>query len=525
MGNGCCVCNSETGDVPASKCEFKVDISDNSLLLNNNNNNNINNQSKIIEHNNNSKDQNNEFLENIFPGGDNINNFFENKEKALQGGNGQIQNNLNTSNDNNYINTNNDSNIEKIKNNQEPKETIEEEDEEEKKSSSKSQNIEKGNDKILKFFDNFIKDHAEYIDETVYEKKLNPKVKEIENNLEIIEEKFESEILNLKLFKRGPLLFKNNNMIYNGSWNSKFLKEGFGIAIDKDGNKYTGNWKDDKFEGNGRLISINGDYYEGNWICGNMEGYGIFQSMKNETKYEGEFKDNKFNGNGKLTYGKEKIIYEGNFLNGLKEGKGKMIFGNKEIYEGDFKSDCFCGEGTFIWADGRKYTGEWKNNFMDGKGEFIFDNNTKYKGEYKENKKDGKGAFYQGNIYYEGEWLNNMPHGEGKIFVDNKNVVSGIFRYGKLVNTNQEGIQNEKKEKGQKKDKKTNEEDFEEGLKLNNKKVLETDIELNVKNKIIDNEKNKNNNKPKKISSLNHKVANPLDFKSGFLQKVKQNKK
>ena len=44
---------------------------------------------------------------------------------------------------------------------------------------------------------------------------INQKVKEIENNLEMIEEKFDSEIHNLKLFKRAPLLFKSNNIIFN----------------------------------------------------------------------------------------------------------------------------------------------------------------------------------------------------------------------------------------------------------------------------------------------------------------------
>lgn len=51
---------------------------------------------------------------------------------------------------------------------------------------------------------------------------MNQKVKEIENNLEMIDDKFDSEIHNLKLFKRAPLLFKSNNIIYSGSWNSKF---------------------------------------------------------------------------------------------------------------------------------------------------------------------------------------------------------------------------------------------------------------------------------------------------------------
>ena len=519
MGSGYCACNSDTGDIPASKCECKVDISDNSILLNNIN---INNQSKIIENNNNSKEQNNEFLDNIFPGGDNINNFFENKEKGLGvGNNNQIQNNVTNSNN---INSNNETfNENKKEIDLEQKDAIEEEEDEEgKKSSSKSQNIEKGNEEILKVFDNFIKDHAEYIDDNAYDKAMNQKVKEIENNLDTIEEeKFESEIHNLKLFKRPPLLFKSNNMIYNGSWNSKFLKEGYGISIDKDGNKYVGYWKEDNFDGNGRLISINGDYYEGNWISGNMEGNGIFYSTENKTKYDGQFKYNKFNGKGKLTYEKEKIIYEGDFINGLKEGKGIIIFGNNAKYEGDFKNDCFWGEGIFDWGDGRKYSGGWKKNLMDGTGEFIYDSKNRYKGEYKENKKHGKGTYYQGNTYYKGDWFNNLPHGEGKIYVNNKIVINGNFRYGKFVSGNVEG---NKKENGIKKEsRKSNKiEDFENNLKMGSNKSIKTNSD-----KKEGKHKTKSKEKPKKMVSLNTKnrVANPLDFKSGFLEKHKQKKK
>ena len=539
MGNGYCSCNSDTGDVPASKCEYKVDISDNSILLNNINN--PNNQSRLIDNNNNFKEQNNEFMDNIFPGGDNINNFFENKEKGLSCANNQIQNNVTNSNN---INSNNETfNENKKEIDLEQKDAIEEEgDEDDKKSnviphlipkiyvkltkleknnSSKSQNIEKGNEEILKVFDNFIKDHAEYIDDNAYDKAMNPKVKEIEKNLDIIEEKFESEIHNLKLFKRPPLLFKSNNMIYNGSWNSKFLKEGYGISIDKDGNKYIGYWKEDSFDGNGRLISIKGDYYEGNWSSGNMEGNGIFYSTEKKRKYDGQFKYNKFNGRGKLIYENEKIVYEGDFINGLKEGKGIIIFGSKGKYEGEFKNDCFWGEGVFDWGDGRKYSGGWKKNLMDGTGEFIYDSKNRYKGEFKENKKHGKGTYYQGDTYYIGDWFNNLPHGEGKIYANNKVVINGSFRYGKFVGRNEErnGIKKESK--------KSNKiEDFGAGLKMGSNKSIKTNSDKK-EGKHKEKEKNKSKEKPKKMVSLNtkNKVANPLDFKSGFLEKHKQKKK
>ena len=111
-----------------------------------------------------------------------------------------------------------------------------------------------------------------------------------------------------KQIERPALLFKNNNAIYKGMWNINGEKEGFGIFIDKEGNKYTGGWKEDKFNGFGRLISKNGDYYEGEWLNGVIEGNGKFYNKKEDYTYIGNFKNNKFEGKGKMTYN-NKIFY------------------------------------------------------------------------------------------------------------------------------------------------------------------------------------------------------------------------
>ena len=61
-----------------------------------------------------------------------------------------------------------------------------------------------------------------------------------------------------------PLFFKEINIKYYGSWDpASYQKEGWGILIDKEGNKYEGGWEKDTMDGYGRIISINGNYYEG----------------------------------------------------------------------------------------------------------------------------------------------------------------------------------------------------------------------------------------------------------------------
>ena len=443
MGSIISICSYNAGDIVARKYDHQFNNPDNVLLLNKSNN---------------------------------FSCPFKKEKKDSDA--------YNKSNENNIINSINNSSKKQI---EERKEFNLDDDE--SKISFESQDIEKVNNGIPNYFDNFIKDYARYIDDEEFKKTINPKIKAIEDNLEVIEENFESEIFNLKLFKKGPLLFKDNNMIYEGSWNNNFEKEGFGISIDKNGNKYIGNWKDDNFNGKGRIISINGDYYEGDWKSGIIEGFGIFYSSSNNYKYEGAFKNNKFDGKGKLTYEKENIKYVGYFKNGVKEGKGKMIFGNKSKYVGQFKNDLFWGEGTFEWPDGRKYIGRWKNNCMEGIGEFIFDDNTRYKGEYKKNKRDGKGVFYRENICYLGDWLNNMPHGKGQIFLNGKNIKSGIFRYGKLVALSKGEESKSEKENKNPKNSLYISEDKETAFKSNSKD-FETD---SIKTKGKTNNKNINN--------------------------------
>ena len=152
-------------------------------------------------------------------------------------------------------------------------------------------------------------------------------------------------------------------------------------------------------------------------------------------------------------------------------------------------------------------------------------------GEYKKNKRDGKGIYYHENIYYSGDWVNNMPHGEGKIFVDKKNKINGIFRYGKLV-VKEEGKKEKKEKKGNEDVKNSINkieiidkfDEKETGAKINSK---EFEKDLDKKNgKVKENKVNDTKNKNKYFAPLKNKnkVANPMDYKFGFLEKVKNKK-
>lgn len=284
---------------------------------------------------------------------------------------------------------------------------------------------------IINNFDKKIKQYAEYISEDKYKEiDNNPIIQKIENNLD--NNYNYSNNSQEKSFKRPALLFKRDKSIYKGSWNYSFQKEGFGIYIDSQGNKYIGNWKNDVFNGKGSLLSINGDYYNGDFISGKIEGNGLYHSSKDKYDYLGEFKNNKFNGKGKLIYEDNNIIYEGYFKEGFMEGEGNILFSDGSYYQGNFEKNCFNGKGKFFFKNGKEYNGTWENNAMNGLGVFTWDDGTKYKGEYKNNLREGNGVYSFCANLYDGFWVNGLPHGEGILLNEGLRIV-GKFRYGKIV--------------------------------------------------------------------------------------------
>ena len=64
----------------------------------------------------------------------------------------------------------------------------------------------------------------------------------------------------------------------------------FGSYIFDDGDKYVGEWKDDKFHGQGTYYYSNGDRYVGEWKSDKQHGQGIFYYSDGDTD-KGEWKD------------------------------------------------------------------------------------------------------------------------------------------------------------------------------------------------------------------------------------------
>ena len=202
----------------------------------------------------------------------------------------------------------------------------------------------------------------------------------------------------------------------------------FGSYTDADGNKYVGEWKDDKRHGQGTSTFADGDQYVGEFKDGEVHGHGTYLFGPNAgefagDKYVGEFKDGMKHGHGTYTWADGDVYVgewkDGNPWEGVQysaSGKVQGTYSNGEPCGGCEPTarqlvlvreidpshiaaalppcpssgvfhNCF---GTFTSDDGHKYVGEWKDDKMHGSGTYTFGpgdhEGDKFIGEWKDNK-------------------------------------------------------------------------------------------------------------------------------------------
>jgi len=101
----------------------------------------------------------------------------------------------------------------------------------------------------------------------------------------------------------------------------KMIKDGYtgkGTSTFANGDKYVGEWKDGKFNGQGTKISgtkaVAGAKYVGEWKDGKMNGQGTL-TYANGDEYVGKWKDRNMNGQGTYTYANG-TVFKGLWENG-----------------------------------------------------------------------------------------------------------------------------------------------------------------------------------------------------------------
>lgn len=153
--------------------------------------------------------------------------------------------------------------------------------------------------------------------------------------------------------------------VLEGEW-SKGLLHGRGKQVERGGNVvYEGDWVEGVREGKGILL-----------VRRKTEDGGDDSAEEEVTQatatlvYDGEWKDDKWHGNGLLR--SAKLRYEGAFVEGKKHGQGRQEKASS-TYEGAWEDGLMHGTGTFHDAtSGDEYTGEWRGGKRCGCGRLTF---------------------------------------------------------------------------------------------------------------------------------------------------------
>jgi len=208
--------------------------------------------------------------------------------------------------------------------------------------------------------------------------------------------------------------------------------------------KYTGNFKDGKYDGQGVLSFVRGDKYEGQFKDGKYYGEGALSNANGDV-YTGQFKYGNYDGQGTLKYAGGGT-YTGQFSNGLPDGKGTKTCSNGDTYDGQFSAGRFLnGQGTETANDGSRFSG----HFKDGQyvqGAMNKTNGEKYSGQFKEGKYDGQGVMtsangdkltglFENGLFKAGKGTETQPDGSRYIGQFKEGKHSG---YGTLVSANKD---------------------------------------------------------------------------------------
>lgn len=137
-----------------------------------------------------------------------------------------------------------------------------------------------------------------------------------------------------------------NGIEYIGTLQENGQPGGAGTKIHPNGTRYTGDFRDGKFEGQGVLILANGE------------------------KYVGHFQNGHPNGEGVLNYA-DGGKYTGHWVNGLRDGQGTMRTANGGLYTGLWSNGKASGYGKFKWANGDQFIGEFANSRPTSNGKYI----------------------------------------------------------------------------------------------------------------------------------------------------------
>ncbi len=254
-------------------------------------------------------------------------------------------------------------------------------------------------------------------------------------------DKYAGNWVNKQIHGVGTYYYANGD-VYKGDFKNNKL-EGFGTCTFKNGDKYTGEYINNLPEGEGTYFFADKKVEKGLWLkgkyvgdskttgcisgdCKNGKGIYVFD---NGEKYNGETRNSQRDGKGTY-YFVSGEWYTGEWKNNKRNGQGTNYFADGEKYVGNWKNDERHGYGTHTFNNGTIKTGMWElgryvgtgnNNYGcisgncdNGYGVFRWPDGEKYVGNFKNTLRYGKGTnFWPDGKIFEGVWVDDKINGFG----------------------------------------------------------------------------------------------------------------
>lgn len=198
---------------------------------------------------------------------------------------------------------------------------------------------------------------------------------------------------------------------YTGEWKND-KRHGFGTQVTSAGNVIIGYWEEDVLNGETKIKFASGKIFVGLLEYGRYEGKATVYDKG--LKYVGNFSDSngrqKFTGNqyfldGTRLYAEYTNLIEVLGNNRIKVGK-RVVASELPDCPAAVFNNCY---GRYEWDSGEKYIGEWQNNLRAGLGTFTYKNGNQYTGTWKDNVPDGNGRLVatDGSVYT-GLWIDGV---------------------------------------------------------------------------------------------------------------------